>query len=110
LGIWAAVSKAARGVGIAEDFAEAEGEAEGVGVVEGDGDGEVVDSSVTVSVATGLFGAFALAGSSSSRETEHPALMPTTAVTASAAMTERYRVIGRVPGRVVGRVVDMASA
>ena len=64
-GIWAAVSNAALGVGIADDLAVAVAEAEGVGVVEGEADGEVVGSSVTVSVATGLFGAFAFAGSSS---------------------------------------------
>jgi hypothetical protein len=102
-GIWAAVNSAALGVGIADDLAEAEAEA--VGVVEGEADGEVVGSSVTVSVATGLLGAFAFAGSSS-RETEQPAPTPTTAATASAATTERYRVMGRVPGR----VVCMASA
>jgi hypothetical protein len=99
-GIWAAVNSAASGVRAAEEVGEPEG------VVDGDavGEAEVDGSSVTVSVASGLSEALAVPGSLSSLETEQPASAPlaTTTVAASTAMTERYRV--------VGRVVSMASA
>ena len=63
---------------------------------EADGDGDVVGSSVTVSVASGVWVASALLGSSS-RETEQPTSvpLPTNMAVASTAMTERYRVVDR---------------
>jgi hypothetical protein len=90
-GISAAVSSAASGVGAADVVGDAEVE----GDADDEGEAEVVGSSVTVSVASGLSEALAVPGSSSSRETEQPASAPpaTSAVAASTAMTERYRVV-----------------
>jgi hypothetical protein len=85
-------------VGTIEVLEDAEGGVDGDVVT--DGDAEADGSSVTVSVASGLSEARALLGLSSSRETEQPtsAPPPTNAAVASTAMTERYRVVGRVVG------------
>jgi hypothetical protein len=93
-GIWAAVSSAASGVGAFDEVGDADvGDAVADGDAVEEGDAEVVGSSVTVSVASGLSVALAVPGSSSSRDTEQPAIAPpaTSAVAVSTAMTERYR-------------------
>ena len=58
---------------------------------EAEGEGDVVGSSVTVFVASGLCVARALLGSSSSGETEQPtsAPLPTSTAAVSTAMAER---------------------